>query len=76
MIEELMIKTFALLAQKSAQISIYRDNHNCNTVFDGIVNIGSHCKKLASSILCHLVKFIFLFWQWLSYYSVVDTRRD
>ncbi len=56
-----MIKTFALLAQKSAQISIYRDNHNCNTVFDGIVNIGSHCKKLASSILCHLVKFIFLF---------------
>lgn len=57
---EVMIKTFALLAQKSvsAQISIYHDSHNCNTVFDGSVNIGSHCKKL--SILCHLVKFMSL----------------
>ncbi len=54
---EVMIKTFALLAQKSvsAQISIYHDSHNCNTVFDGSVNIGSHCKKQCKKLLVFCV---------------------
>lgn len=63
MIEELMIKTFALLAQKSvyAQISIYHDSHNCNTVFDGIVNIGSHCKKQCMKLLGFCVIWLSLY---------------